>query len=72
MVVVDARILERNSSGTLVSGFWLLFHNQPFPAEGWDDFAVVVLSALLEAVERVLAGGQATEFVHLMEGPFGF
>lgn len=41
-----------------------------FPAQGWNDFVVVILRAWIAAVARLIVGGGGTERVHFMEGPY--
>ena len=57
-------------SGLVTAGIWLKVNEVDFPAKGWGDFAVVVLAAWVDAVERLLRGASTHEQVHFMDGPY--
>ena len=40
-----------------------------FPAAGWSDFVIVVVSWWLAALDRISQGGVETE-LHFMDGPY--
>jgi hypothetical protein len=68
-LIIDSRTL-RFGAGPVTGNIWLLIEKTPFPAEGWNDFVVVVLDALVVATRRSLDGDGSAVRSHFMEGPY--
>lgn len=66
----EADLAKSPVSGSVTAGIWLHVAGLDFPANGWDDFAVAILSAWTDAATRLLQGASVQEEVHFMEGPY--
>jgi hypothetical protein len=69
IIAISQGALKRADSGPVVAGIWLSQEQAAFPTKNWTDFAVVVLTAFVEAILRAGRGGTASS-VYFMEGPF--
>ena len=56
--------------GPVNGPIWLVLHGKAFPADGWDDFVVVVLGWWTAALERLISGSSRREIVDFMDGPY--
>lgn len=56
--------------GSATAGIWVTIGGQDFPAQGWDDFVVVILGWWASALVRLLRGLSQREMVDFMDGPF--
>ena len=70
-VHVDRRVFERSAQGSVSAGLWFSVGQAAFPDDRWEDFATLILTATVEAVQRLLEGYSKRERVRLMEGPYG-
>lgn len=66
----DSNAGRSDLTGLVTAGIWLRTGTSYFPAQGWDDFAVVILAAWTDASLRLLRGERATARVDFMDGPF--
>jgi hypothetical protein len=57
-ITITQKLFERSRSGSVVAGIWISSGGIAFPAEDWDDFATVILTAFVEALTRLAATGQ--------------
>ena len=70
-LVVDAETLVWRAHGPATGAIFLRAAPHAFPAEGWDDFVVVILDAWLEALLGLLSSTTgAVQEVWFMEGPY--
>lgn len=70
ILVVDLPSVKWRTSGPSTGDVWLVFGTVEVPARGWNDFALVILAAWLDALTRLLATQSAHERVLFMEGPY--
>ena len=69
-IVIDPNTLTSNDPGVATGTLWVAIGGTEFPAEGWNDFVVVILEAWASALLRLAQGASTTELVHFMDGPF--
>jgi hypothetical protein len=71
-IVFDPATIEQGTgpSRSITGVLYLDFGAACFPVERWNDFAVVITSAWLEAVQRLEKGIDHEVLVHFMEGPY--
>jgi hypothetical protein len=70
LFVVDRTVFKRNRSGTVSAHISINFSGEMFPTSGWNDFAVVIITAAIQSLLRLAKGESVDEQVHFMEGPF--
>lgn len=67
---VDASSLSRSGmSGTISAGVWLESDDGAFPEQGWDDWALLVVSDLAAATRALTPGRHSRQNVRFFEGP---
>jgi hypothetical protein len=49
---------------------WLSLNGRDFPAERWNDFAVVIVAAFANALAQLASGSITHRTVFFMDGPF--
>lgn len=69
-IVVEASTLRFRRQGPATGNLWLAIDGQDFPAHGWNDFVVVILSWWVAAVLRLMRFSNGREIVDFMEGPY--
>lgn len=67
-LIIDAEAMRRLDYGAVHGPIVLRLGDFEFPAAGWTDFVVAVLSAWCEAASDVLSAEAAA--VHFQEGPY--
>lgn len=68
---LDASTVGRSPvSGLVTAGIWLRTSRCDFPATGWDDFAVLILSAWADASLRLRRNEARSSRVDFMDGPY--
>jgi hypothetical protein len=69
-IVVGVGSLRPGTVGPATADICLVLDDDSFPMPGWNDFAIVILSAFVEAVLRLRRGASRRETVRFMNGPF--
>jgi hypothetical protein len=71
-IVFDPATIEQGAgrSRSITGVLYFDFGTACFPVERWNDFAVVITSSWLEAVQRLENGIDHEVLVHFMEGPY--
>lgn len=68
---LDASTIDRSRvSGLVTAGIWLRTSRLDFPATGWNDFAVLILSAWADASLRLRRNEARSSRVDFMDGPY--
>lgn len=65
-----ASSIRIGAAGRATGDITLWLEEVPFPAQSWNDFVVVVVTAWVDAHVRLLRGESSAERVHFMEGPY--
>lgn len=58
------------SQGATTGVLWLELSGTPFPAVGWNDFVIPIMSALVEAAASLVVGDGGPHPIHFMQGPY--
>jgi hypothetical protein len=69
-LAVDAATVKAPRDRSATGNIWLDVGGCKFPAEGWNDFVVVVLGWWANALLRLLRSDSANETVNFMDGPY--
>jgi hypothetical protein len=71
-IVFDPATLEQgtSASGSITGVVYFDFAETCFPAERWNDFAVVITSWWLEAIHKLDKGIDREVLMHFMDGPY--
>jgi hypothetical protein len=69
-LVADVGTLEVRPSGPATGGIWLVTESGAFPAAGWNDFIVVILSWWAGALLKTLRSNGDRVRVPFMDGPY--
>jgi hypothetical protein len=70
VVHLGVDVFSRNRRGRVFGELTVRAGEVEFPAPGWTDFVVVVLTDWCEALSRVLAGETGPIGVRFMDGPY--
>ncbi len=68
--VVDPATFERKSVGPVWGTIFFQFAQGCFPAAGWSDIVVPIITAWLKMINRIAAGNSGTHEVYFMDGPY--
>jgi hypothetical protein len=69
-IVFDPNTLHQSKMGSVTGVVYFDFGGgRQFPAAGWSDFVIIVVSWWLAALDRISQGGVETE-LHFMDGPY--
>ncbi|MFZ6648904.1 hypothetical protein ACO0LO_24480 [Undibacterium sp. TJN25] len=60
----------RSKSGKITGGLWVSTKNKDFPAEGWNDFVVIILSWWLQELRTLSLRESNSVFLRFMDGPY--
>ncbi len=63
------KIVERGHNLPATGPIWIILNGNPFPSQDWDDFVVVIMSAMCTAITRLLSGLSEQETIYFMDGP---
>ncbi|MBV9155815.1 MAG: hypothetical protein JO097_06115 [Acidobacteriaceae bacterium] len=69
-LVVDVENLQVRPRGPAIAGIWFEKDNEAFPAAGWSDFVIVILSWLANALVTTIRGNGGRVRVRFMDGPY--
>jgi hypothetical protein len=69
-LIVDSESSGRSQSGLVWAGLYFRLGDVSFPADGWTDSVVVVLSWWIEAMVDLASGAGTRHEVMFMEGPY--
>jgi hypothetical protein len=69
-LIVETSSIKVRINGPATGNIWLELDSYYFPANGWNDFVVVVLGWWANALLRLIRGISTRETVHFMEGPY--
>jgi hypothetical protein len=72
-IIFDESTLEqsRSASRSITGVLYFDFGGFAFPDERWNDFAVVITSWWLEALEKLDRGIEQEVLLRFMDGPYG-
>jgi hypothetical protein len=70
LFVTETASFNRSSLGTISGVVAFRVADEFFPATGWNDLAVAVTTAWLEALVRIAREETRSERVRFMDGPF--
>lgn len=68
--VVDPHTFERRKIGPVWGTIFFQFEQGCFPAVGWSDIVVPIITEWLAVISRVAAGTSGTHELRFMDGPF--
>ena len=68
--VVEPASLSFKSRGPVWGRVYIHTGDSWFPEKGWEDIAVPVAAAWLQAIMNLVRESQSTASVHFMDGPF--
>ena len=66
----EANVSCSSLSGLVTAGVWLRTGEEYFPGKGWDDFAVVIVAAWVDASLQLLRGDRQSVQIEFMDGPY--
>ena len=69
-IFADPATLRPGRLGPATGTLSIAIDGVEFPAQGWNDFILVILETWATALVRLLQGTSTTEVIHFMEGPF--
>jgi hypothetical protein len=69
-LIVDVETLQVRPPGPAIAGIWLETESGAFPASGWSDFVVVILSWWAGALVRIIRSKGDRMRVAFMDGPY--
>jgi len=71
-IVFDESTLEQsdNASRSITAVLYFDFNGFCFPAERWNDFAVVIIGWWLGALEKLARGAEREVILQFMDGPY--
>jgi hypothetical protein len=67
---LNTTVLGRSQAGLVYTQFWIRLDDFDFPASGWTDFTVVVLSWWAEAASRLISHQREHQELRFMDGPY--
>ena len=71
MLGIDVDRLTKSELGPVWGPIWIDCPEfGPFPAEGWDDILIPILTAWIHALVSLVQENGRTATVHFMDGPF--
>jgi hypothetical protein len=68
--VVDPSTFERKKIGPVWGTIFFQFEQGRFPAAGWSDIVVPIITEWLAVLSRVATGTSGTHEARFMDGPF--
>ena len=69
-VVVEPSSISLDGTRPATGDITLLLGSESFPAVGWNDFIIVILTGWASALHRLALGTSQYERVYFMEGPY--
>jgi hypothetical protein len=69
-LVVDPASFERKAIGPVWGTVFFQFDQGSFPASGWSDIVVPIVTAWLAVTTRAAAAAPGRHVLHFMDGPF--
>lgn len=69
-LIIDVETLQVRPLGPAIAGIWLETDSEAFPASGWTDFVVVILSWWASALATIIRGNRGRMRVRFMDGPY--